>query len=49
MLKVDALIHQGDRNAALELLRSLPEGPYGSPQVDFLVGRARLELGKFVG
>ena len=45
VLKIDALIQQGDRDAAVELLHTLPEGPYGSPQLDFLVGRACLELG----
>ncbi len=46
ILKVDALIQQGDRDAAGELLESLPEGPYDNAQLDFLIGRARLELGQ---
>lgn len=46
VLKVDALIQLGDRAAAAELLESLPEGPYDNVQLDFLIGRARLELGQ---
>lgn len=46
VLKIDALIQQGDRASALELLRALPQGPYGTSQLDFLVGRACLELGE---
>ncbi len=44
VLKVDALLQQGDRAAASELLRGLPEGPFENQQLDFLVGRAHFEL-----
>ncbi len=44
VLKVDALLHQGDRAAAAELLLGLPKGPYENEQLDFLVGRAHFEL-----
>lgn len=44
VLKVDALLHQGDRAAAAELLLGLPEGPFENEQLDFLVGRAHFEL-----
>lgn len=44
VLKIDALLQQGDRAAASELLVGLPEGPFENPQLDFLIGRARFEL-----
>ncbi|MEM8607620.1 MAG: tetratricopeptide repeat protein [Myxococcota bacterium] len=44
VLKVDALLQQGDRAAAGELLLGLPEGPFENPQLDFLIGRAHFEL-----
>ncbi|MGB5813309.1 MAG: tetratricopeptide repeat protein [Polyangiales bacterium] len=44
VLKVDALLQQGDRAAAAELLLGLPEGPFDNPQLDFLIGRAHFEL-----
>lgn len=44
VLKVDALLQQGDRSAAAELLLGLPEGPYENQQLDFLIGRAHFEL-----
>ena len=44
VLKVDALLQQGDRAAAVELLLGLPEGPFENQQLDFLIGRAHFEL-----
>lgn len=44
VLKVDALLQQGDRAAAAELLMGLPEGPFENHQLDFLIGRAHFEL-----
>lgn len=44
VLKVDALLHQGDRAAAAELLLGLPAGPFENEQLDFLLGRAHFEL-----
>jgi tetratricopeptide (TPR) repeat protein len=44
VLKVDALLQQGDRAAAGELLLGLPEGPFENQQLDFLIGRAHFEL-----
>jgi tetratricopeptide (TPR) repeat protein len=44
VLKVDALLQQGDRAAAGELLMGLPEGPFENQQLDFLIGRAHFEL-----
>ena len=46
VLKVDALLHHGDKEAAAVLLDELPEGPYENPQLDFLIGRAYFELGQ---
>jgi tetratricopeptide (TPR) repeat protein len=46
LLKFDAYMHQGDRDAAKKVLRTLPEGPFESPRLDFLVGRAYFELGE---
>jgi tetratricopeptide (TPR) repeat protein len=44
VLKVDALLQQGDRAAAAELLVGLPDGPFENQQLDFLIGRAHFEL-----
>ena len=44
VLKVDALLQQGDRAAAQELLLGLPDGPFENEQLDFLIGRAHFEL-----
>jgi tetratricopeptide (TPR) repeat protein len=44
VLKVDALLQQGDRAAAAELLLGLPDGPFENQQIDFLIGRAHFEL-----
>jgi predicted Zn-dependent protease with MMP-like domain len=44
VLKVDALLQQGDGVAAAELLLGLPEGPFENQQLDFLIGRAHFEL-----
>jgi len=44
VLKVDALLQQGDRAAAAELLMGLPEGPFENQQLEFLIGRAHFEL-----
>jgi tetratricopeptide (TPR) repeat protein len=46
LLKFDAYMHQGDKDAARKVLRTLPEGEYESPRLDFLVGRAYFELGE---
>jgi tetratricopeptide (TPR) repeat protein len=44
LLKFDAYMHQGDRDAAKGVLRTLPEGELESPRLDFLVGRAYFEV-----
>lgn len=45
LLKFDAFMHQGDREAAAAVLRSLPEAEPLAPRLDFLVGRAHFEIG----
>ena len=45
LLKFDAYMHQGNRDAARKVLSTLPEGPFESVRLDFLVGRAHFEVG----
>ena len=49
LLKVDVLLHLGDRDAAQQAVRALPEGPFENPNIEFLVGRAKLEVGDVDG
>lgn len=49
LLRFDAMLHSGDRDAAKDVLRSLPEGPFENPHLDFLVGRAKFEAGDVPG
>jgi tetratricopeptide (TPR) repeat protein len=46
LLKFDALMHQGDHEAAKQLLRTLPDGPFEGARLEFLVGRACFEVGE---
>jgi Flp pilus assembly protein TadD len=45
LLKFDAYLHMGDRAAAARVVGGLPEGPFESPGVELMVGRAKLEVG----
>ena len=45
MLKIDAMLQNGARDDADTLLSRLPSTPLGNAQLDFLIGRAKLELG----
>lgn len=45
LIKFDAHMHRGDQDAARKVLATVPEGPFESPRLDFLVGRAHFELG----
>lgn len=45
LLKFDASMHQGNRDNARKVLKSLPEGGFESARLDFLVGRAYFEVG----
>jgi hypothetical protein len=44
-LKYDAYTHQNDKDGALRVVASFPEGPFESQRLDFLVGRAHFETG----
>ena len=45
LIKFDAHMHRGDADAARKVLATVPEGPFESPRLDFLIGRANFELG----
>lgn len=47
LLKVDALMAQGDLDEARKAMAMIPEGPFESSTYIFLVGRAYYELGDF--
>ena len=46
LLRVDILLHLDDREAAEKVVRALPEGPFDNPNLEFLIGRAKLEIGE---
>jgi Flp pilus assembly protein TadD len=46
LLKFDAYMHQGNRDSAHKVLSTLPDGPFESARLDFLVGRAHFESGE---
>lgn len=46
LLKFDAHLGLGDREAALASLRLIPKGPFENPGHAFLVGRAYFEMGE---
>jgi tetratricopeptide (TPR) repeat protein len=45
LLKYDAFMHQNDKDGAARVVASFPQGPFESPRLDFLVGRAQFETG----
>jgi tetratricopeptide (TPR) repeat protein len=45
LLKYDAFMHQGDKEGARRVVASFPIGPFESPRLDFLIGRAHFESG----
>ncbi|MEM6957922.1 MAG: tetratricopeptide repeat protein [Myxococcota bacterium] len=49
LLRVDAAVAMGDGDAASATVAQLPEGPFESPQVVFLIGRAKLLVGDAAG
>lgn len=49
LIKVDAFLHAGDLDAARRLLATIPEGPFESAAVEFLLGRAKLDVGDAPG
>ncbi len=46
LVKFDAYLHQGNRDAALGVLRQIPKGPFETPRLEFLVGRAHHDVGE---
>jgi Flp pilus assembly protein TadD/predicted Zn-dependent protease with MMP-like domain len=46
LLKFDALVGKGDRDAARAVLDQIPEGPFEGPVYPFLIGRALYEVGE---
>jgi tetratricopeptide (TPR) repeat protein len=49
LLKFDALMQQGDREAATKVAQHLPEGPFEGAHIDFMIGRAKFETGDLDG
>lgn len=45
LLKYDAYVHQGDKEGARRVVLGFPDGPFESPRLNFLVGRAQFESG----
>ena len=46
LLRFDAYLHSGDRDGAERTASELPVGPFESPRLDFLLGRAHCEVGR---
>ncbi len=46
LLKFDALLGKGDREAAKKVLEQLPEGTFEGPMYPFMLGRALFEIGE---
>jgi tetratricopeptide (TPR) repeat protein len=46
LLKYDAYVHQGDKVGAQRVVATFPKGPFESPRLDFLIGRAHFETGE---
>lgn len=49
LLRFDALVQQGERDAAAQVAAKLPDGPFENAQLDFMVGRAKFETGDLDG
>lgn len=49
MIKLDVHLARNDREAAERIVARLPEGPFESPQLNLIVGRARFEVGDIEG
>lgn len=49
LLKFDALVHKGDKEAAQRVIATLPDGPFENPALDFMIGRAKFEVGDLEG
>jgi tetratricopeptide (TPR) repeat protein len=46
VLKVECLLHLGEREQATEAVAALPEGPFPTARLAFMVGKARFETGE---
>src|SRR5512137_1631754 len=42
---IDALLRKGETEAAAEVVKRIPAGPYDNPSHAFLIGRAHYEIG----
>ncbi|MCB9667541.1 MAG: hypothetical protein H6715_05410 [Myxococcales bacterium] len=49
LLKIDALLHRGDAEHASRVAGGLPIGPFERAGLDFMVGRAKFEVGDLIG
>jgi tetratricopeptide (TPR) repeat protein len=49
LLKLDAYLSVGDRDAALRAIKELPDGPFEKPELTLQVGRARFDAGDIDG
>jgi Tfp pilus assembly protein PilF len=49
LIKVDALLAKGDEAAARRAVAALPDGPFEGGRYDFLIGRAKFEVGDIDG
>lgn len=45
LLKFDAMMQQGQRDLAIDIASKLPTGPFEAPHLDFMIGRAKFEIG----
>ncbi len=45
LIKIDALLAKQDDAAARRAVAALPDGPFESPRYEFLIGRAKFEVG----
>lgn len=49
LIKIDALLAKGDEDAAKRAVGALPDGPFEGGRYDFLIGRAKYEVGDVDG
>lgn len=49
LLKIDALLHKGEMEEAKRAVALLPAGPFEHAHVEFLIGRAKFEVGDVDG
>lgn len=49
LLKFDAMVHQGDKEGAARVIATLPDGPFENPALEFMIARAKFEIGDVDG